>query len=585
MTVQFTVRRFWLDLKRYRTVALLAAMVLVLIVAVIGIIYPGPDFFGTFFEIPVVQALIGSIPDVDNPGLLFWFLLLFSIFANIIYPVMGIFLGTRILPWDERDGKELIFSTEKSPFRYFLENLSLIIVLVPLIVLPAYLVGVGSLLSGGGGVSSFTIAFILPLFFTFVVIMVTSLGCAISLSTRTGYAFGGIFFIVSFTLDLLHQEIDDMLKDFNFKLEDINLMTQISAIKHALDRTWNEEFILRCLLLVILLIVLTIFFLYRVDHIKTRSAYQEMVEGENNLGIRKIIAKFSFVRKFVRTPIESILSRTGWNYPAFRDQLQSSAGLFLIYLVVTSMLLAIVVIVYPGDAAMAVILSDLDILFESPIIAAFLFGHSLTPTLEGFLLYKIMVFHWIYYGPFLFIMTHAIIMRDRNAGYDEITWSMPRTRTWIILERTIAALVYLWIIMLANFVILYVSQILLGTYTDVVITDLGATALTFIFLGIGYSLFLVLFVALASIPRPKYLLVALLSVFLIAVFIPMIWILNQDLSWLLYLTPFYYFDVAGIFLQDISFEKVIPKLIVFGAVVIAFFIAVTKKWIPTRDIA
>lgn len=585
MIVQFTVRRLWLDLKRHRTTALLAAIVLVLIVAVIGMIYPGPEFFRTFFEIPVVRALIGSIPDVDNPGLLFWFLLLFSIFANIIYPVMGIFFGARILPWDERDGKELIFSTEKSPFRYFLENLLLVIVLIPLVVLPAYLVGVGSLLSGGGGVSSFTIAFILPLFFAFVVTMVTSLGCAISSSTRTGYAFGGIFFIVSFTLDLLHQEIDDMLKDFDFKLEDINLMTQTGAIKHALDRTWNEEFILRCLFLVVLLIVLTTFFLYRIDHIKTRSAYQETVEEENYHGIRKIMAKFSFIHKFVRTPIESILSRTGWNYPAFRDQLQSSAGLFLIYLVVTSILLAIVVIVYPGDAAMTVILSDLDIVFESPIVAAFLFGHSLTATLEGFLLYKIMAFHWIYYGPFLFITTHAIIMRDRNAGYDEITWSMPRTRTWIILERTIAALVYLWIIMLTNFVVLYTSQILLGTYTDVVLTDFGATALTFIFLGIGYSLFLVLFVALASIPRPKYLLVTLLSAFLIAVFIPLIWCLNQDLSWLLYFSPFYYFDVAGIFLKDILYEKLILEIIVLGIIVIVFFASVVKFWIPTRDIA
>ncbi|MFW9906856.1 MAG: hypothetical protein ACFFFH_21305, partial [Candidatus Thorarchaeota archaeon] len=164
MTVQFTVRRFWLDLRRYRTVSLLAAIVLALLMGFIGVIYPGPEFFETFFEVPVVKVLIGSIPDVNNPGLLFWYLLLFSIFANIIYPVMGIFFGVRILPWDERDGKELIFSTEKSPFRYFLENLLLVIVLVPLVVLPAYLVGVGSLLSGGGGVSSFTIAFILPLF-------------------------------------------------------------------------------------------------------------------------------------------------------------------------------------------------------------------------------------------------------------------------------------------------------------------------------------------------------------------------------------------------------------------------------------
>jgi ABC-2 type transport system permease protein len=411
--------------------------------------------------------------------------------------------------------------------------------------------------------------------------MITSLGCAISSSTRTGYAFGGLFFIISFTLNMLHQEIDFV--------KDINLMTQISATEHALNGTWNQEFIVKCLFIAILLIVLSIFFLYRIDHIKTRSTFQETAEEENDRGIRKIIARFSFVRRFVQTPVESILSRTGWNYPAFRDQLQSLAGIIMLYVVVTSMLLAFVVIAYPGDAAMADAFAGLDVLFESPIIAAFLFGHPLEGTLEGFLMYKIMVFHWVYYGPFLFISANSILLRDMNAGYDEITWSMPRTRTRIIVERTIAALVYLWIIFLVNFVVLYISQILIGTYMDVVLSDLGATILTFIFLGIGYSIFLVLFVALASIPRPKYIMVLLLSVFLITIFIPLITFLNPNsLSWLQYMTPFYYFDVAGIFLQDILqqifFEKVIPEIIVFGAIIIIFFISVLKFWVPTRDI-
>jgi len=533
-------------------------------------IYPGPEFIETIASIPIFQVLSGGITDVENPGLLVWILMLLSIFSNILYPVIGIFFGARILPFNEKDGKELIFSTEKSPLTYFLENLLLIMVLIPLVVLPAYLVGVG-FLSGGGGVSSFTIAIILPLFFAFVVAMVTSLGCAIWSSTRTGYAFGGIFFIVSFTLDILQQEIDFV--------KDINLMTQINAFLHAIEGTWNVEFILKCLFLMLLLIILTIYFLYRTDYIETRSTDKETAGEEDKRGI---MAKFSYIR----TPVESILSRIGWKYPAFRDQLQSSAGLFLIYSVITCAILALVALVYPGDAAMATLFSGLDIIFESPIIAAFLFGHKLTATLEGFLLYKIMAFHWVYYGPFLFITTHSIIMRDSNAGYDEITWSMPRTRTQVIMERTIAALVYLWIIIIANFVVLYISEIVLGTYADIVLTDFSATALTFIYLGIGYSIFLVLFVALASIPRPKYLFITLIGAFLIAIFIPIVWYLNQELSWLLYLSPFYYFDVAGVLLNDIDLiGKAIPETIAYGVIIIVFFVSVVKFWTPTRDIA
>jgi len=362
-------------------------------------------------------------------------------------------------------------------------------------------------------------------------------------------------------------------------VKDINLMTQINAFLHAIEGTWNVEFILKCLFLMLLLIILTIYFLYRTDYIETRSTDKETAGEEDKRGI---MAKFSYIR----TPVESILSRIGWKYPAFRDQLQSSAGLFLIYSVITCAILALVALVYPGDAAMATLFSGLDIIFESPIIAAFLFGHKLTATLEGFLLYKIMAFHWVYYGPFLFITTHSIIMRDSNAGYDEITWSMPRTRTQVIMERTIAALVYLWIIIIANFVVLYISEIVLGTYADIVLTDFSATALTFIYLGIGYSIFLVLFVALASIPRPKYLFITLIGAFLIAIFIPIVWYLNQELSWLLYLSPFYYFDVAGVLLNDIDLiGKAIPETIAYGVIIIVFFVSVVKFWTPTRDIA
>ncbi|MHA1976642.1 MAG: hypothetical protein ACW98F_09505 [Candidatus Hodarchaeales archaeon] len=569
MTLKFTLQRSWLDLKRHRTFSILIAFVFAIAIALFFIIYPGPEFFDVFLEIPVFQALVGEMPNVENPGLLFWILILLAIFLNIIYPVIGILFGARILPFNENDGKELIFSTEKSPLAYFLENLILVIISFSLVVLPAYLVGVGFLFSDEGAVSSFTIAFILPVFFALVVTLVSSLGCAIWSSTRTGYAFGGIFFIVSFTLDLLQEEID-LAKDFN-------LMTQSNAILHAIKGTWNLEFIFTCLFLMILLIILTIFFLYRTDYIETRSSYLKPVYKEES---RELIAKFSFIR----TPVESILSQVGWKYPAFRDQLQSSAGLFLIYSVVTCGLLMLVALVYPGDASMAEVFSGLSAVFNSPIIAAFLFGHQLTASLEGFLLYKIMTFHWIYYGPFLFIMTHSIIMRDRNAGYDEITWSMPQTRTMVIIQRTIAALVYLWIIMIANFVALYSGEIILSTYADIVMTDLGATVLTFFFLGLGYSLFLVIFVALAAIPRPKYLSVTLLGAFLISVFIPLFWYINQELTWLLYLSPFYYFDVAGFFLNDILLVEIIPETIVYAAISVLFFFTVLKFWTPRRDI-
>jgi len=573
MTLQYTIQRYWLNFKRYRMFFSLAIIVFAVLAVLITLIYPGPAAIDLILGVPAF-ALMTGISDVQNPGLLVWILIMFSsLLLTIFYPVVGIFFGANILPFNEKEGKELIFSTEKSLLWYFLENLLLVLIVIPVAVLPAFLIEAGFLLSsaGSGDLIALIIAFILPVFFVYVVAMVTSLGCAIKSSPKIGYAFGGIFFIVSFTLNLLQQEIDFA--------KDINLMSQVGAFEHAIAGTWNEEFILKCLLLMALLVILTVFFLYRTDYIETRSSYKETVGEEDTRGIRGIAAKGSFIR----TPIESVLSWVGWKNPVFRDQLQATAGIGLIYAFVTSLLVVVICLFsYPGDEVLQSLFTEMEAILDSPVFVAFMFGHegAITATFGGFLVLKFLLFHWIFYGPFLFIMTYNIIMRDSSAGYDEITWSMPRTRPRVITKRTIAALVYLWLILFFNYVTLWGAELIRG----VAPTDFVATTLTFIYLGIGYSLFLVLFVALASIPHPKYLLITVIGVFLIALFIPIVYNLNQDLSWFLYLSPFYYFDVVGLMLNDIHLEQVIPETIIYGAVITMIFIATVKYWVPKRDI-
>ncbi|MHA1448915.1 MAG: hypothetical protein ACTSP4_05790 [Candidatus Hodarchaeales archaeon] len=569
----YALRRSWLDFKRHLLAVVLIVLFFTLIVAFLSVIYPGPDFVESLMEVPIFQVLIGGIVDVDNPGFLVWFLIILSIFQNLIYSVIGIFIGARILPFNEKDGKELIFSTEKNLISYYLENFILVtMIIIPVSILPAYLLGIGFLLANGGGITSLTIAFVTPIFFTYVVVGITSLGSVIWSSSKTGYVFGGVFFIISFTLNLLQQELDFV--------KDLNLMTQMDVLMKALQEEWNTDFMLKTILITAFLVILSIFFLFRTDFIKKRSSLNETADVNEKTRIGSIIKRSSFIR----APVETILSKTGWKYPSFRDQLQSSAGILLIYLVVTSGLLLIIVIAYPGDIYMAELFSGLGTLFDSPMIGAFLFGHSITPTLEGFLLYKIMIFHWIYYGPFLFIITFHVLMRDSSAGYDEITWSMPQTRTKIIVERTVASIVYLWIIILANFVTLYSTEIILVNFSDYQLSDFTATFLAFFFLGLGYSIFLILFIAIASIPRPKFILLSLATVFIVAIFVPLFFYMNQDLTWLQYLSPFYYFDVAGIMLSDVAYEKVIPEIIVYGVVIISFFVLIIKLWIPKKDI-
>lgn len=423
------------------------------------------------------------------------------------------------------------------------------------------------------GVSALTIGTFIPIFFVYVVMMITCFGCSINFSQKTGYVFGGLFFLYSFTLNLLQSEIE-----FS---NNINLMAHIKGFEHAILGTWNLDFIAICLFIIFLLFILTLYFLFKTDFIETRKAYTEKDLIDNSKQRRGLKSIFSIIR----APMESMLNKLGWKYPVFKDQLQSFAGIFFIYLCATSFLMILIAVVYPGDEAMALLFNEMEATLDSPVVAAFMFGHTLVASLEGFLLVKIILFNWIYYGPFLFIAAYDIIMRDKNAGYDEITWSMPRTRTLVIRQRTLATLVYLWIIILANWVSLWIGQLILSSYADVVMTDFTATALAFTFLGIGYSLFLVIFVTIALIPRPKYLLLTLIGVFFASIFIPILWYMNQDLTWLLYLSPFSYFDVAGLLLNDIDlFGKVIPEIVAFGIISFTLYFIVIKFWTPNKDI-
>jgi hypothetical protein len=264
------IQRYWLNLKRHRIYFSLAALILAVITALIAIIYPGSTATRAYVNIPLFQFLTG-ITDVQNPELmLVWLLLMVgSIGLTIFYPVIGIFFGVNLLPFNQKEGKELIFSTDRSLIRYFFENLLLVMLMIPIVVLPAYLIGVGFLLSANDGVgdlSAITIAFILPTFFVFVVTMITCLGSSIKSSQKTGYAFGGIFFIASFTLNLIQEDIE-FFRAFTI-IKDLNLMSQIGSFQHALAGTWNQEYIIKYLILIMILIGLTINFLYRTDFIE-----------------------------------------------------------------------------------------------------------------------------------------------------------------------------------------------------------------------------------------------------------------------------------------------------------------------------
>ncbi len=578
MSLNYVLQRNWLNLKRHKIVLYVSIPVFTFMMILIGSIYT-KSLVEAITSVPTFKVLINN-RNIPNADMLVWFLIYASIFI-MLFPVVGIFLGVRMLPFNERDGKELIFSTKMSIFKYFFENFLLAMILVPVTASPIFIVSVLFLGITPDTVTSMAIAVTLPVFYVMVVTMVSVFGASIKNSSRIGYALGGIFYIACFILNLLASEIASSPLSF---INNFSPLYQMDVFGNALNQTWNGYYILAGIIIIVALFLLTLVFLYRSDYIESRSSHVSHIQTVES-SKRSFTSKFSFVR----TPVESILRKVGWKNPSFRDQLQSSAGFFIIYTIVTTVLVMVVVLAYPGNENMKLLFSDMNSLIGNPMIASFMFGHTVSAAnnanLEGFLLFKLLTFHWLYYGPYLFIGTYYVVMRDKSDKYDEITWSLPRTRGSVLVARTGAMILYFWISIFINWIGLWVSVPILQTYLVATPPDVMATISTFVFLALGYSLFLILFIAIAVIVKSKYIIISLVGVFIVSIFIPIISYVTENTA-IDYLSPFRYFDVFGLLTQQVNIvTSAIPTILVGGIIVIAIYITSIKVVTPKRDIA
>ena len=588
MGLNYVMQRNWLNLKRHRLTLYVSMPIFALIMALIGSIY-SDKLVAAFANIPTFQSLLSNVPpaDLENATLLIWFLIFFNIFA-LLFPAVGIFLGVRMLPFNETDGKELIFSTKMSIFKYFTENFVLVMILVPVTALPVYLVAVSFLGFTSDAMLSMAIAITILSFYVMTVAIVTVFGASIKSSSKMGYGIGGLYYFIFFVLNLLATEIQtSTFSLFGFQLNQLNdfsLMYKMNIFVSAYKQTWNENYLLACTGIIIVFFVLTIVFLYRTDYIESRtSSVKETTKfGDTPRGFR---SSFSFVR----APVDSILNKVGWRSPVFRDQLQSSSGFFIVYTFITSFLVFVVMVAYPGNAGMEEIFNDLGSLIGNPLIAGFLFGNTPTAAananLEGFLMFKLLTLHWLYYGPFLFIATYYILLRDKSNKYDEITWSLPRTRSSVIVSRTFAMILYFWITIAVNWISIWIGYSVLVTFMpDAAMPSVSRTLIAFFFLALGYSLFLFLFVGIALIVNSRFITITLSGIFVVSIFAPMVAYVLED-SWIEYLSPFKYFDVVGIMMDQVNIVQLaIPTILLGGVICTILYTVGVKVYTPRKDI-
>ncbi|MFX0184785.1 MAG: hypothetical protein ACFE95_17015 [Candidatus Hodarchaeota archaeon] len=566
MSVSKTIKRFYLHSFRHRTVVGLAVFIYLLLIIGIAMFYPGKEALTEFIQL---MAFLGDFP-TDNPGFSLWLIFFCGFSLSLYGPIVGVFFGSNILPIQERDGKEIFFSTPKSLTKSFLENSVVAFLLIVLICIPNYLAAIGLLYINNAldATTNITICFVLVLLYITAITFLTTFGCAINFSKNTGYALGGLYIVFSIIVDLTARQMEEL--DF---LLNFSLFSQAEVVNNSLSATWNEEFILLVAILVVILIVGSIVLFYRKDFLEKGTQRQTIIEEVEQPEQKKVSSKFSFIR----TPIDKVLGRLGWKFPAVRDQLHSNATIFVIFLVFMIFYGFYVITMYVEEEAGALLQS-----FNMPFIEALLSGNNLADlpaNIETFLAFELYSFAWMVIAPFFLVLIYDILMRDYKKRTAEITWTFPKTGTRIFLGRTIAALIYFIIVCIAQIATVFLMEGLLGRISDFALTI--TSYLVFIW---GYCVIFVFFLSLALLVPSKHALKTLMIGYVFFVLVIFIAFLpGSDLSWMRFFTPFGYFDSISIMLDTRSFIEILPEAVVGTFLTIIFYAIVLKKRIPTMD--
>ncbi|MFX0016651.1 MAG: hypothetical protein ACFFB2_19105 [Promethearchaeota archaeon] len=566
MSLSKLVKRFYLHSFRHRTVLGLSIFLYAALIIGISLFYPGEEALTEFIRL---MSFLGDFP-TDNPGFALW-LIFFCGFALSLYlPIAGVFLGSNLLPLNERDGKEILFTTPKSLITSFLENSLVVIGLIGLITFINYLVAIGLLYINDAwdAVPNLTICFFLAFLLVIAVAFLTTFGCTINFSKTTGYAIGGLYIIFSIVVELTANQISEL-----DSLSQLSLFSQADVVSKSLSGTWNEEFIILVVILVVILVIASISLLYRKDFLEKGVQQQTIVEESEEIRKRRFSQKLSHVR----APMDKLLGRLGWKYPAVRDQLHANATVFIFFLGFMIFYSFYVIGMYVEEEVGELLQS-----FNMPFMEALLFGNTfqdLPMTIETYLAFEIFSFAWMVLAPFILIVIYDIIMRDYRRRYAEITWTFPKTANRILVSRTIAGLIYLTIALLASFLTLLIMEVLLNRTSDLI-----PTLTSYIIFIWGYGFIFVFFLTLALLVPHKHVLKTLMVGYVFFVLIIFIAFLpGSDLSWLRFFTPFGYFDSISLILSKRTFLEVLPEALFGTVLTIGFYIVVLRSRTPTKD--
>ena len=558
------LHRMYLHYLRYRTPFLVALSFITVVFAAFGAMYPGAETmesFVAYFEFIVTI-------EVDNPGYYFWILFL-SAFLYMVYPsFIGIFIGVNVMPFREKDGKELLLTSSRPTWKFYLENAFLMSLLIILIFFPGFIISVIFLVINNSidSLTNLSIAFSLGMSLAIISGLIAGLGSALKYSKTSGYLIGGTYVAISFLIDLAKD-----IEGFD-QLSNFSIHSQAKLLQHSFNKTWNTDFLLISLVMSLVIMLITIILLYRKDFLEGGVRATKVEEEEEQK--KTFLSRLSFIAK----PIDFLISRIGWRYATLRDQLHAHSGLLAFFIIFGIFLPVYATVMYAqgGEGEIQNVLAG----FQMPLFDAALFNHSMTSSnvYMYFIAYELFAFAWMIYGPFVLLVIYNLLMRDKKSGYAEVTWSLSRNNRQIFLERTVAAIFSIILIFFFSCITTIVMSSAIGGSMDIYNTIMGFVALTW-----SYCVLLIFLLALTLAVPHKHTLKAVSGAYVVSVLLIFASFLGE-VPLLIFLTPLGYFDAVGVFLGNVGmFTELVPRAFLGTLLVCLLFYYVINYRLPKKD--
>ena len=552
-------KRFYLHSIRYRLELALSLVILTAMILIFQGIYPGEEGLRTYID--VIDVLIGTL-DLKNPSYLLWILIGSALFIQYYMPLFAIGFGAKILPFKERDGKELLLTQKQSIYSYYFENVILVIILLFISIFPSYLLIYVDLLRNNAidSLPNINTLFILAFSIAVFYALLSGLGGIIFFSRSYAYLTGGLYFVFSLVISIISNSADVG------NLTDVSIISRVNIIQNSLNNTLPEGVILEIIFLCITVIILSLIVLHKKSFIQSQFGSKENIQISNDSLSKRLL-------RYIYSPVNNLIENI--KQPILRDQMNVLSWIFSLSVFAITFIFVYMAALYPGESEMAMYMTG----FQTPIITGPMFNHPVVPSIDGFLAIEIFAFSWIYYGPLLLIATNSIALRDYNNTYSEITFSLPKTEKTVYFWRTLGAVIYILILVIINLVSLIIVELIFN-YT----TQAEKLITVFLVIAFGYILFLVFFITLVLAVPYKWGQKTLIIGFFYSIAMIILAFAVKGFENLRFLSPFGYFDFVGIFYFNSSLNEIIIPIIFFAIVVIVSFFLVVKYRLPQKDL-